>query len=502
MWGIRTVAIAGVLTAASFIIHAEVTAQSESAEIQLQLGQQFLAEGRYQDAIQAFQRALIVVPAAPREARAGIVQAALRLGMFDHARAQSAALLQVAPRDPFALALAGDALWAAGLFQEAEAHYQQALASESNPARAHHGMARSLAAQSRLQPAMTAAQTALKLAPRDSEVYHTVGSIFERMHQYEEAASAYASFLNLLPNRDRSQQAQWARSAITFLRAFENRQPFEIVEGGDRETFTVDFKVVNEKVVIRARINDGNLQDFIIDTGAEHTVLSRNMAQRLGVRPLTTTLGGGVGEVGFRSLQLARIDSLTIGSMKMRNVPCIIKDPTLRNLPTKEGESLSPLSLGFSMIIDYKTRKLTMGRSLPSEPSDFELPLRLHRLAVVRGTVDRNHPTNFVVDTGGQVISISKATATQLGRPEPTRRINLKVYGSSGWDRDAFLMPNVDLRFDAIHYQKYSVVVLNLNVPSALLGFQVGGTVGHSFLSKYRAAIDLGRSVLRLKDAS
>src|SRR5262249_54426564 len=155
----------------------------------------------------------------------------------------------------------------------------------------------------------------------------------------------------------------------------------------------------------------------------EHTVISRYAAQRIGIKAISTTLGGGVGEVGVRSLQMGRLDSLEIGSLKIRNVPCIIKDPTLRHLPTREAESLSPLSLGLSMIIDYKAQKLTIARELPVESSDFELPLRMHRLAVVRGTVDRDHPTNFVVDTGGQVISISKATATQLGRPEPARRI-------------------------------------------------------------------------------
>ena len=64
------------------------------------------------------------------------------------------------------------------------------------------------------------------------------------------------------------------------------------------------------------------------------------------------------------------------------------------------------------MIIDYKTHKLTFGKHLPAEPVDFELPLRLHRLATVRGMVDGGHPANFVVDTGGEVISISQATAT------------------------------------------------------------------------------------------
>jgi hypothetical protein len=152
------------------------------------------------------------------------------------------------------------------------------------------------------------------------------------------------------------------------------------------------------------------------------------------------------------------------------------------------------------MIIDYKTNKITFGRKLPPEPADIELPLRLHRLATVRGTVDGTHTANFVVDTGGEVISISQATAQALGRPEPERKIALKVFGTSGWDKDAYLMPGVDLSFDRIRYANFPVVVLNLNTPSALLGFQLGGIVGHKFLSKYRVAIDLEQSVLRLKE--
>jgi hypothetical protein len=42
-------------------------------------------------------------------------------------------------------------------------------------------------------------------------------------------------------------------------------------------------------------------------------------------------------------------------------------------------------------------------------------------------------------------------------------------------------------------------VVLNLDMPSALLGVQLGGIVGHKFLSRYRVGIDLERSVLRLR---
>jgi predicted aspartyl protease len=235
-----------------------------------------------------------------------------------------------------------------------------------------------------------------------------------------------------------------------------------------------------------------------VDTGSENTVITRTTAQKLGITPVTYTLSAGVGRVGLRGLQLARIDSLELGSLKLRNVPCLIKNPPLTDIPVKETEGLSPIALGYSMVIDYKTHKLTFGKHLPDEPRDFELPLRVHRLATVRGTVDGKQ-ANFVVDTGGEVISISSATATSLGKPENSRRIALKVYGTSGWDPDAFLMPGVDLMFDAIPYKNFPVVVLNLDAPSALLGFQLGGIVGHKFLSKYRVGIDMDRSVLRLK---
>jgi len=103
-----------------------------------------------------------------------------------------------------------------------------------------------------------------------------------------------------------------------------------------------------------------------------------------------------------------------------------------------------------------------------------------------------------VVDTGGEVISISSDTASALPS-SAFRRIPLKVWGTSGWDRDAFLLPGNDLDFDRIEYRNFPLVVLNLRAPSVLLGFQLGGIVGHKFLSNYRVSMDLAQSELRLE---
>ncbi|HZT75269.1 MAG TPA: aspartyl protease family protein [Vicinamibacterales bacterium] len=487
--------------AASLVIRADV--QSQSSEIELQLGDLLFSEGKFIESLDAYKSALkTAAPDETRRPRIGVITTALRVAEFDLARTEAEILYRSAPTNPEAMALYGDALWSAGLFPEAEAKYKDALAAVPDLARGHHGMAKALLARGQLDEAMNEAQAALRLAPRDLEVHHTVGTIFEREHKYEEAANAYSNYVNLLPNKDHSEKADWSRAEIRFLRSFGQRVPFEADAGTDDRIYTIDFRLVNEKVVVRAKVNDASAQDFVVDTGSENTVITRTTAQKLGVTPITYTLSAGVGRVGLRGLQLARIDSLELGSLKLRNVPVLIKNPPLRDIPIKETESLSPLALGYSMVIDYKTHKLTFGKHLPVEPTDFQLPLRVYRLATVRGVVDKDHQANFVVDTGGEVISISQATASALQKPQVGRRIALKVYGTSGWDEDAFLMPGIDLSFDTIQYKNFPVVVLNLDAPSALLGFQLGGIVGHKFLSKYRVGIDLEHSVLRLKNVS
>jgi Flp pilus assembly protein TadD/predicted aspartyl protease len=498
----RLAAVLVIIAGISLAIHADGTSQSQSAEIELQLGNLLFSEGRYQESLDAFTQAVrVALPDQMRRARTGFVQSALRVAEFDSARQEAERLFASSPTSPDALTLYGDALWASGLFDQAESEYHDALTSAPESPRGLHGLARSLAARGQLAQALVEAQHAVRLAPRDLEIHHTIGSIYEQMHKFEEAAAAYANYVNLLPNKDTSNKANWSRAEIRFLRSFGQRVPFETDPGAEDGLHSIPFRMVNDKVVVRARVNGALAQDFVVDTGSESTVVTRPTAVRLGILPITQTLSAGVGDVGLRGLQLGRIDTLELGDFRLRNVPCLIKNPPLRDVPIRETESLSPLALGYSMTIDYKTQVITFGHHLPQEPMDVEMPLRLYRLATVQGVVDGSHHVNFIVDTGGEVISISAATASALGR-DVSRRIGLRVFGTSGWDRDAFLLPGVNLAFDNIKYNNYSVVVLNLDTPSALLGFQVGGIVGHNFLRHYRVAIDLERSTLGLTKVS
>jgi tetratricopeptide (TPR) repeat protein len=472
--------------------------RSATAEIELQLGDLLAAEARFRDAVDPYRRAVAAAgedEALRRRAQAGLALALLRTGDFAAARAEAQRLVAADAGNARGLALLADTMWASGLFDEAERAYEDALKADAGEARAHHGRARMLTSRSRLDEALIEAQEAVRLAPREAEYHHDAGVIYERQHRYEDAAAAFGNYVNLLPNKDRSDKAAWTRAEIRFLDSFNGRAAVEF--DGAQSTWTVPVRIAKDKVLVRVKVNCAGPSEFVLDTGAEQTVVSREMARRRGIVPITYTQSAGVGDIGFRGLQIGRIDAFEVGDMKVRNVPCLIKNPPLSELPSREPESFSPLALGLSMRVDYARRQLVMSRSLPEAHYATELPLRLYRLATVRGVVN-GKPATFVVDTGGEVISISQSTAGQLTIPSTQRRIPLKVYGTSGWDKDAFLLPNVDLEFNSIRFSKIPVVVLNLNAPSALLGFQLGGIVGHKFLSRYTVTIDLNRSVVGL----
>jgi len=487
---------AALLVGGSFIARAQVTAD---AELQYQLGSLLYDETRYPEALQAFEQATKSADKGMAiRARKGVVRSSLKVAEFKHARAEAEQLRADAPADADALALYADALWSAGQFDEADRAYRDALARSPDSSRARYGVARSLAATSHLEEALETALAASAAAPRDGEIHALVGDIYERLHRFLQAANSYKNYINLLPNKDRSDKAAWARAQVEFLDSFGDVAPVDIDDEDLATLHTLPFKLVADKIVVQARVNGGRPQDFILDTGSEESVLSRETASRERVRPVTYTLSAGVGEVGLRGLQLARVKSLDFGTLQVRNLPVLIKNPALRGIPKREGESFSPLSIGMSMRIDYKDQLLTIGRHLPPITPDVSLPMRINRLAMVRGLLNSTHPAYFVVDTGGEVISISSETASSLPA-SPFRRIPLRVWGTSGWDREAFLMPGQNLDFEEIEYRNFPLVVLNLRAPSILLGFQLGGIVGHKFLAPFRVTIDMERSELLLE---
>ncbi|HEY3384250.1 MAG TPA: aspartyl protease family protein [Vicinamibacterales bacterium] len=494
------VAIFVIVPALSLVLFAAGKPSVATAALQVSLAEILYDQADYRSAMRIYLRATECDDAKVRDrARAGTIRAALRIAEFGIAATQLSPLRAGSAADPDVLALAGDTLWASGRFDEAESAYRDSLALDAANARGHNGMARALASKSQLDAALDEVYAALRSTPGDPELQHTLGSVLERMRRYPDAVVAYEIFMNTLPHSGQAESGWWTRNHVAFLKSFNGTVPFEIVSRDDRRRHVIDFRLENGKVIVKASVNGSRPMDFAIDTGAEQTVVTEKTARKLGLRPMLQTLSAGVGLYGMRGLLVGKIQALEIGTLTVKNIPCLIKSPALRGLPVDETNGISPVALGLSMTVDYRNRRLTIGE--PDSVGDgivAELPLRLNRLATVRGDVNGN-PASFIVDTGGEAISLNESTARGLFKPDDRRRIKLLVYGASGWDPDAYLLPGVNLAFGDVTLANQPVMVLNLRAPSVLLGYEIGGIVGYRFLSKYRVEFDLKQSLLRLR---
>ena len=489
--------------AAAAIVQLDTRASGQAAPqdpaAQYQLANELYDSAKYREAIAAYDAAALADDEGlVGRARKGKVRSALRIAEFEVALREADVLNESSTADAEARTLLGDALWANGRFDEADEAYQEAL-NGSSSTRARFGLARSLASRTRLEEALIEAQKAVAEAPRDPEIHALIGLVYERLNRFEEAATALDNYVSLLPPRTSKEDNQMAtlfQSKVRLLRSFKGRVPQEI-EGDATRVFRVPFKLVDKKIVLQGRVNRTSVE-FVLDTGAERSGVSDTTARRAGITTITSTLTAGVGIPALRRLDMGRADLLEVGGLRMRNVPIAIRGPVRNALPRWQRESLSPLSLGLSVGVDYQRREVLLARTLPQTEADFVLPMRVNRLPMVRGMLNSTHPAYFVVDTGGELISISAETASALSM-KPVRRIPLRVFGMSGLDVNAYLLPGVDVDFEEIEYRNVGLAVLNLRAPSVLLGFQVGGIVGHRFLSEYRVSMDVTRSELRLE---
>lgn len=490
---------AAVAAVSTLGICAAEQAAPQDPSAQYQLATDLYDSARYREALGAYEQvAQTGDEGLVLRARKGKVRSALRIAEFEIAWREADLLNQREAADAEARTLLGDALWASGRFDEADAAYTEAL-DEGGASRARFGLARSLASRTRLDDALDEAQKASAEAPQDPEIHALVGLIYERLNRFDEAADALERYVMLLPPRTSTEDNQMAalfQSKVRLLRSFKGRVPQEI-EGDASRVFRVPFKLVDKKIVLQGRVNRTPVE-FVLDTGAERTGVSDITARRAGLGTITSTLTAGVGIPSLRRLDMGRAEVLEVGRLRMRNVPVAIRGAVRNALPRWQRESLSPLSLGLSVAIDYERREVLLARTLPQSEADFVLPMRINRLPMVRGMLNSTYPAYFVVDTGGELISISAATAGALSM-KPVRRIPLRVFGMSGMDVNAYLLPGVDVEFDEIEYRNVGLAVLNLRAPSVLLGFQVGGIVGHRFLSEYRVSMDVARSELRLE---
>ena len=181
---------------------------------------------RYWEAIPAYNQAKKgATPDQLMRASSGLLRSLLTVAEFNRAHIEAIDLQKMRPADAEVRALSGNGFWAAGLFEEAEGIYRDILATDPSSPGARAGLSRSLATRGKLEQGLAEIRAALATDDTQPEFHHTLGTIYRRLNRYQEASDALQRYVDLLPSVRRSEQAEWARAEIRFLRSFGDRVP-------------------------------------------------------------------------------------------------------------------------------------------------------------------------------------------------------------------------------------------------------------------------------------
>ncbi len=214
--------------------------------------------------------------------------------------------------------------------------------------------------------------------------------------------------------------------------------------GPDRSTKTsVGFRLYsNYLIVVQGSVGPLKGLNFLLDTGANTTVLDPRLARKLHLEATPTDVAVLSGSVKGG---IAIAPSLQIGPVRRENVRVLIKDLSFIQdaLPFQIGAIVGLDVLGQStFLIDYAAHEIRFGPA-PSMPESIPLQMK-DGLAFVDAVV--NHTTvRLLVDTAAPSMVIFKQLPNPLSAlqganaqssPNPSSRLSSKKIGAFDRQRE------------------------------------------------------------------
>jgi predicted aspartyl protease len=165
---------------------------------------------------------------------------------------------------------------------------------------------------------------------------------------------------------------------------------------GDKQAVRFDL-YRDYLIVARGSASPMKNLNFLLDTGANYTILDRRLTQKLHLHELPSTLTGLNGSVAARQ---AIVPTLQLGPMRRDNLPVVLGDLSFldKALPVRIDAVIGLDLIGQGAFeIDYISRQIHFG-SIPSWK--YSLRLRMEAgLPFVDAELNQN-PVHLLLDTG------------------------------------------------------------------------------------------------------
>jgi predicted aspartyl protease len=260
-------------------------------------------------------------------------------------------------------------------------------------------------------------------------------------------------------------------------------------------------------ILVPASVNGDGPHEFILDTGAGVSLLTPELAERVGVTITESTEGMGAG--GKLAISLGVVESLSIGQARAENVQVAITSE-LHRIGAVIGASVDG-NVGYSYLKDFSLtldyQKLTLqliqaeqetnvdDGSIESAETKFKLAHPSKPLVLIPTFVNDEGPFIFALDTGASSTVLSSEVAQMLGIestgiPQMTGAGGA-MQGGRGVVR-SLAVGNARLENLAVATADF------LTMLSQIVKTKLDGVIGYNFLREFRVTIDYPNETLRL----
>jgi predicted aspartyl protease len=255
--------------------------------------------------------------------------------------------------------------------------------------------------------------------------------------------------------------------------------------------------------LVEVRINESQPYLFELDTGANYTTVSPDVAIKEGVLVISDEMKGGY---WGRSFYLGKVRQLKIGDARVVNevvgiINAKVSVKLLGLIPIfsyKGSLGLNSLK-HFLITIDYPNNRLILQPKDSKVPNmgvtlvPFELK---ENLILIDTYVNGQGPFKFLFDTGatGATILVEQDIARQLGFLKGGPRTKPAKLSSLGVHKDAFVFPIAKLEFGGFVFE-------NLTGIAATEGERApyDGVIGKALLEEFKVTIDFDKQVLYIE---
>jgi len=409
---------------------------------------------------------------------------------------QAEALLDKQPRTAESVALRGEIEYRKGNFDRAVALYKEALGMNAKTARAHYGLGKLAIGKLKTKQAIQEMMRAIELDPKEPLYRFYASEAWALEKNYAEQRKQIEEYIGLNPS-DPDRLAE-AKAGLEMLKALGN----DVASvDAPQNPAPIPLRKSLNLVFARVMINGRGPYEFAVDTGASQIVLSEKLAGDLGLTPVTSTIMHGVGGGGKIDTKLYSVKEMTIGDVKIKNVPVgTFNDPLVSQLA--DGIFSTAVLSDFILTVNYPGNQLEISRKRPAaNPASEVLPAwYFSNLLLVPVQVNGQHRGNFIVDTGAVTTVISHNMAATLGVDEktPGAKIDLGIAGVGGFEGVVLRVPNVTFKTAKNSETFPQVVSINLKEMSKMIGTEIAGVIGFDFLDEYKLTLDYYAAEVRL----